>query len=205
MKRAVGRQSLNSYNVNVPNQTEELSWSFYHFQQYAAAGQVELTFFNAAPGSLSLQDYNMTLAGQIPAGQSFLVTSIHVEFQPSDNPHEVGATDTMTFLNDAYNVGKNGLLEFQVGSKLYVQEGPLGQFPPAYRIAGQSSAASTVASSASITDYGSWAGPAFEIIPVRLTSTQNFSVKLKWTTVQAVAANARIGVRLKGHLFRNAQ
>lgn len=204
-KRPIGRQVLQQYDVNLKNQVEELSWSFYHFQTYAAAGQTELSFFNAAPGSLSLQDYNMTLAGQIPAGQSFLVESIACEFQPAEQPHEAGATESMAFLNDLYNFGKNGLLEFSVGSKLYVQEGPLGRFPPSYRVAGQSAIATTVAASASITDYGSWAGQTFEIVPVRLTSNQNFKVSMKWASAITVSANARVGVRLQGRLFRNAQ
>lgn len=205
MRKQLGRGALSKYNVNIAGTVEEVAWSFYHFQTYALGGQTELSFFNAAPGSLSLQDYNMTLAGQIPAGQQFLVQSIHVEFQPAENPHEAGATESMNFLNDVYKVGSNGVLEFGVGSKLYVQEGPLGEFPPTYRIAGQSAIATTVAASASITDYGSFAGQAFEIVPVKLTSNQNFVVKLKWAAAIAVSAAGRIGVRLKGTLFRNAQ
>lgn len=205
MKKAIGRGQLQKYDVNIQGQVEELSWSFYHFQTYAQAGQTELQFFNAAPGALSIQDYNMTIAGMIPAGQSFLVESICCEFQPAETPHEAGATESMNFLNDLYAFGRNGVLEFGVGSKLYVQEGPLGRFPPSYRVAGQSAISTTVAASASITDYGSWAGQTFEIVPVRLASNQNFSVKLKWTTAVPVSANARVGVRLQGRLFRNAQ
>jgi hypothetical protein len=208
MMQPIGIQATQKYDVNLPNQVEELSWTYYHYQMYAAAGQTSLTFFNAAPGTLSVQDYNLELAGQIPAGKKFVVQGLAVDFQPSENPVEsTGVAPAHNFTNDTWAVAKNGYLKFTVGSKDYVGEGPLGNFPCTYRLAGQAAAATTVAATSFTNDYAAMSGQPHWIIPVVLTSSQNFKVELTWATAIALPSSAagRIGVRLYGRLFRNAQ
>lgn len=183
--KPLGVQALSQFGVNLSGAVEELSWTLYDYNTYAAAGQTSLAFFNTpvGGGTKTFADTNMTLAGQIPAGQNFLVEAIGVDLWPSDSP-EV-ATATGTFISDQYAIMRSGILEFIIGSKTYKSEGPLERFPSKTRLAGFSSAATTTAATNIITDYAKSAGALHEIIPVLLTSNQNFSVTLRWPTAVA--------------------
>ncbi len=144
----------------------------------------------------------MDLAGQIPKGQNFLVESISIEFFPG-----VAIDDSVQseFAQDVQRVASSGVLEFRVGSKLYKNEGPLGIYPPNYHQIGYSALSDTSVTTLTSYLYASNTGKEHEIVPVKLTSNQNFSVNLAWSVVQTISADARIGVRLNGRLFRNAQ
>lgn len=206
-KRALGGRALDQFRVNMAGAFEELSWTLFDYATYANAGQTSLSFFQSPVGAAgkTFADTNMDLAGQIPAGQSFIVTAIGVDFFPSQSPEATIANNKHTA--DVYAVMKSGILEFKIGSKLYKNEGPLERFPCKNRLAGFSSAATTVAATNIVVDYAKSAGQIHEIVPVKLTSNQNFVVTLKWPSVVALpsAADGRIGVHLYGSLFRNVQ
>lgn len=210
MLQPVGVGALSKFGVNISGAVEEVSWTLYDYLTYAAAGQTELRFFQTpnGQGTKTLADTNMTLAGQIPSGQNFLVMAIALDFYGGENPERnTAAADVGDYLNDNWVVSKGGYLEFQIGSKLYKQEGPLGAFPTPYRLAGQGAAASTVAATSYVQDYAAMSGQLHAIIPTLITSNQNFSVSLKWPTAVALTSGSagRIGARLIGRLFRNAQ
>lgn len=204
--RALGKGALKRYSVNRAEAVEELAWSFYDFTTYVAAGQTSLAFFQTpnGSGSKTLADTNMDLAGQIPKGQNFLVESICVEFFPAD---AITQTAISAYSDDVKAVAENGILKFLVGSKLYKQEAPLGIFPQQYRQQGYAAVEDTNTTSLISVEYSQNTGKEHKIIPVRLTSNQNFSVTLTWPAVIALpsSADGRIGVRLVGRLFRNAQ
>lgn len=207
-RKAYGIDALAKYAVNRSGAVEELSWSFYDFTTYAAAGQTQLSFFQTPSGSGGKTDgdTNMTLAGQIPAGQQFLVDRVSVEVKPTANPELAAAPGN--FINDNYAaLASSSFLIFNIGSKEYIHEGPLYRFPPVQRFAGASAAATTVAATTVIHDYFVATGEPFDIVPVTLTSNQNFKVTLNWPTAVATPSTAtmRIGVRLHGRLYRNAQ
>ena len=203
---------LTKYRVNRPGQLEVLRQSFYDFQTYLQAGQTSMLFFQVPQGqsSKTKADTNMQLAGQLPAGQQFLVQSIEVKLYPSALPSTGPIADAVeSLVNDMWNVGKSGWLEFNVGSKNYLTEAPLDRFPPKTRLDGWAALTSTLTAGAatqSKISYATFAGRPYPIDPyILLESTQNFAVQLNWPVAVAVAANARIGIILDGLLVRNSQ
>lgn len=210
MNKMLNQAELSQYAVNIPGKVEQVAWSLFDYTTYAAAGQTQLQFFQnpVGQGGKTFVDTNMVAAGQVPSGQNFVVQSVHIEFFPGENPEHVsGVAETNDFTNDTYAVMKSGLLTFTIGSKPYLNEGPIGNFPPTFRMAGHVAYATTVAAQQNAIDYSSMAGEKHDIIPLLLTSNQNFLVTLNWPAVVALpsAVAARIGVRLKGILLRNAQ
>lgn len=212
-KQAMGANALRKYRVNLPGKLEELSWSLYHFQAYAAAGQQTLTFFQTPVGSggLTVVDTNMKLAGQIPAGQAFLCTAISFEFQPGVLPENssalAGVNAINDFVTDTHKVMNSGFVQFLVGSKYYVEDSPIGAFPPAYGLAAAFGAATTAAATTINNAYGRVNGQLHSIVPVELTANQNFQVTVTWPSLVTLPSTVagRLGCRLHGRLFRNAQ
>lgn len=214
--------ALNSY--------ETLTQSLYDSAAYVAAGQTQLTFFQyqigagtsvISGGTKTLEDTNMQNAGSLPAMQAYIVTSIEVEFQagvssatPSINaasqPSTLGAAAITTQINDSYIFRSTGFLNFNIGSKSYMNEGPLMKFPASniYNVEGALSNATTPAAALSLADtFGDAIGPAYILSPnnLFLIPTMNFNVTLNWQTVQAISRQARVFVRLMGQLIRAAQ
>ena len=211
------RAQLSKYTVNRPG-WEAIRQSLYDYQVYAAAGQSQLSFFtNPLGGTRTLSDTNMTLAGQLPKNQEFLVQSIEVFFSPTTPtvaagmPAAFGAQLAATLVNDSYIVGRSGNLVLTIGSKPYLQESPLGRFPQkaAFMVEGGSSDTTTAAAaSQGRTYFGKWAGRPYLLDPASLLlpENQNFSVTLSWPEgVQAITNPARIGVILDGILYRRSQ
>lgn len=212
------RAQLAKYSVNRPG-WEAIRQSLYDYQAYAAAGQTQLTFF-ALPvgqGGKTLSDTNMTLAGQLPKNQEFLLQSIEVFFSPTtptvaaQMPAAFGAQVAAQIVNDAYIVGRAGNLTLTVGSKPYLQESPLGRFPQKARFsvdAGLADVSTAGAAFQSRVAFGAWGGRPYMLdpAPLLLVENQNFSVTLNWPEgVQAITNPGRIGVILDGILYRRSQ
>lgn len=210
------RQQLTQYVVNREG-WEGIRQSLYDFHSYAAAGQSVLTFF-AQPqgqGGKTLSDTNMTLAGQLPANQQFLVESVEIMFNPTTPTvaaqmpgAAVAALTIPQIVNDAYIALRGGNLQFIIGSKPYLQEAPLGRFPPKAHFTVEGAAATTVAATQLTAIFPYWAGRPYMLKPASLLldSNQNFAVSLNWPEgVQAIANPARIGVILDGFLYRRSQ
>jgi hypothetical protein len=212
------RAELERYNVYRPG-WEAIRQSLYDFQAYAAAGVTQMTFF-ALPlgqGGKTLSDTNMNLAGQLPANIEFLVQSIEVHFLPTTPtvaaamPSFFGAQAAQVLINDAYIFGRSGNLNLTIGQKPYLQEAPLGRFPPKANFtldAALSDATTAAASLQTRTGYGRWAGRPYLLAPasLRLPENANFSVTLSWPEgVQAISNPARVGVILDGILYRKSQ
>lgn len=204
---------LSNYAVNRSGQYEVIGSSLYDFTSYAAAGQTELNFFQTpqGQGGKTLADTNMEAAGSLPAPKNFLVTSLEINFWPGVNPGLFGAQVAAQYLNDVWTLAKSGYLEFYIGSKNYIQEGPLGVFPAnnglvvAAAVADQTPAA---AASQTMVDYANLGGKPYILpSPIALVSNQNFRVSMKWPTAVALPSttNARIGVRLRGYMYRLSQ
>lgn len=209
---------LMQYDVNRRGQYEGIRQSLYDITTYANAGQTSLQFFQVPRGqsSKTLADTNMQSAGQLPQPQHFLVESIEILFFPGVLP-----TTTLTsiaeteFANDVYTVSKSGSLDFFIGSKSYLQEAPLGRFPPKTRLSveGNHSILELQASAADAekqvsTDYAAGIGrPYYLDPPVLLVPNQNFNITINWPAVVALpsGADGRIGVVLDGILYRQSQ
>jgi len=180
------------HEVNMRGTQEVIFAPRYDYQTYLAAGQSSLTFFQNPIGQngRTILDTNMESAGQLPAPQSFVITSIALEIYPSAAP----SADAGTNIDDVYNIAKGGALSLRVGSKNYVEQAVLGNFPSTHRLGGFTDA-----------DYAAMTGQIYQITPITLPESQNFSVKLSWDAPVAITADARIGVQLRGFLYRNAQ
>ncbi len=205
-------QSMKKYDVNIPDNVEAIWSPRYDFTTYAAAGQTSLTFFQNPVGQAgkTLADTNTESAGALPAPKQFLVTGIQVAFFPGVNPSTYGAGAPNNFWNDMYSVFQSGYLDFFIGSKSYLQDAPVGKFTNSFRLAGESAiadASTAAANQNAQIGYAAFAGPRYEITPIRLVSNQNFSVSLVWPTAVALPStvNGRIGVILDGFLYRLSQ
>ena len=210
-----------NYRVNRSQEYEVTRQSLYDFQTYAQAGQTSLTFFQTpiGQGGKTIADTNLELAGQLPAPKNFVVESIEIYFFPADNPvtvtnvTTVGAT-VSNYANDVDAVAQSGSLDFFIGSKSYLQEAPIGRFPPKTRLETGFSAALQTKQAIAADDSGQWTadyaamcGRPYFLDPYKilLAPTQNFTVTLTWPAAVAVSADARIGVVLDGVLFRLSQ
>lgn len=198
----------------------------YDFASYTATtGHTSLNFFatpqgqgtTSAPGASgnkTIADTNMDTSGQLGKGNQFYMTGLEILFFPGIDPGRaaVAAADVGEFVDDVYNVGKSGVLTVQVGSgRVYVQQGPLMLFPPSTRLAVQTALATAEANTATSAfaevNYATFSGEVYTIVPLLLDANQTFTVQMTWPAAVTLnsAANARIGVRLRGYRIRNAQ
>lgn len=205
--------ALEKFAVNRSGQYEVIGSSLYDFTTYAAAGQTELNFFQTpfGQGGKTMADTNMEGAGVLPAPKKFLAEAIEINFWPGVTPGSHGAGAAADLINDVWALAKSGYLEFYIGSKNYVQEGPLNVFPAMNGLvvsAALSDATTAAANLQSMVQYSNLGGRPYTLAsPVALESMQNFRVSLKWPTVVPLPSGqaARIGVRLRGFLYRLSQ
>ena len=198
-------QQLSRYGVNIPDAKEVIYEPLYDIQTYPTTGQLSFTFFQSQIGvnGKTLSDTNLDSSGQVPKGKNFLVTGIEVNLYPAVTAINPASPDA-SFLLEVYSLlTARASLTFKIGSKEYHKGAPLMKFPPAQRLAADV-AVGTAAANSTI-NYASATGQPMDIVPVRLTSNQNFDVKIQFENLIAVAAESRIGVTLRGYLFRNAQ
>ncbi|MDE2019679.1 MAG: hypothetical protein KGJ13_05040 [Patescibacteria group bacterium] len=217
------RSQLDAFNVNREG-WEAITNSLYDSAAYPAAGTTQLSFFNLplgqgtgfGGGTKTLSDTNMTLAGQMPANQEFLIQRVEVRFFPTvpavaaANPSAVGAPAAAALVNDSYLAAHTGNLTLTIGSKPYLQEAPLLKFAPCtnFRVNGAQSDSSTAGAGQNVrTVFAYWEGRPYILkAPLRLVSNQNFGVTLNWPEgVQAITNPARIFLSLEGVFYRRSQ
>lgn len=200
---------IEKYAVNYPGALEIIYQPLWDFTTYPMAGATSLKFFQnqVGNGGKTFEDTNMEGNGVLPEPQIFMCTGIAVEFYPAAAPSRSGAGSVLnTNTNDVYEVLKTGRLSFKVGNKFPLEQGPLGIFPPCYRMAGMAAlTGEAAATTMNVVDYAVFAGKEFGIVPVTIPTGQNFNVTLEWETAVGVTADARIGVRLYGFLYRSVQ
>lgn len=204
-------EDLQQYSVNRRGQLEGIRSVLYDFTTYAQAGQTSLDFFQVPSGqsSKTQADTNMETAGSLPNPKHFLVTNIQAYFFPAGDPSQFGAGAAAENVNDVFDVMKSGWIEFFIGSKNYVQEGPIGRFPPRTGMivsAALADASTAAANLQSRIAYANFGGAPYDLSPpILLAPTQNFKVSMKWPTAVAISAAARIGVVMEGILYRLSQ
>lgn len=214
------------YGVNLKT-WESIKQSLYDSAVYPAAGTAQLNFFAQPVGqgtpvlgsgaTKTLSDTNMQLSGQLPTNQAFLVQEIEVLFEPTtptvaaQMPAVFGAQAAAQIVNDAYIFYRAGNLNFNIGSKSYLQEAPLLKFPPKTNFglnAALSDATTAGAAFQSRIAFGTALGTPYIIKPnnLLLIANQNFNVSLNWPEgVQAVTEPAVVRLSLNGLLYRAAQ
>jgi hypothetical protein len=203
-----------SYAVNVNNVMEAITQPLYSYQPYPAAGTVQpLVFFQSQPvGTITAEDTNMQLAGQLPAPQSFLIQGIGIDYLPGTAAARFGAESALGQLPDFYAIMRRGVIVLTIGSKNYLQEGPLMQLPPRAHINGVAAVADATTPAAALQTFvsvGFSDGPVFNPRPLLIPPSQNFQVSLAWPAgaipIPSADAAARIGIQLYGTLYRPAQ
>ena len=209
---------LQSYAVNRKGMYEGIRQTLYDYQTYAAAGQTSLSFFQVplGQGGKTIADSNIEVAGSLPQPKHFLVESIEVRFWPGVNPVTLVTTlAASNFANDVYTLSKSGSLNFFIGSKTYLEEAPIGRFPPKTKIESDFAVALEFKQAAAADeeqqvtlDQSYMCGRPYFINPATLLiPTQNFKVSLNWPAEVALPSgqDARIGVVLDGVLYRQSQ
>jgi len=205
--------ALRDYNVNRPGQVEVIWQPLYDYQVYPLAGVAQMTFFQTTVGTggLTLSNTNMEAAGQMPRPKEMLVTGIQVFYAPGNAVAQttVGATAQENW-NDVSDV-MDGLanLQFFVGSKDYLRDGPLSKFTQQFRLDGVADSAvigTNATPIGTLVDYATHSGRYYSITPVKLPSNQNFNVTLNFTpAVIPTLTDGRIGVILDGFQYRLSQ
>lgn len=217
---------------------EVIRQGLYDYQVYPTAGVAQMTFFqlpigqglSSSPGNANavkqLSDTNMQASGTLPAPQGFFIQSIEVDFQPGSvntantyTPQRPGsslaapaaATGVVQIgaANDVDAIYNAGSLVLTIGQKPYLQEAPIGLFPPKCRTEVNAAMGGNSATTANFAIAKAvQGGRPYQLTPgLALMTSQNFSVDLRWPVVVATPSgfNGRIGVRLDGWLFRAVQ
>jgi hypothetical protein len=219
------RAQAAQYSVNRPG-WEAVRQSLYDFQQYPAAGVTQLSFFNlpvgqgtswAGGGTKNLSDTNLSVSGMLPANQEYLIQSIELVFLPGTPtvaavmPSAFGAQAVAAQVNDTYIFRRAGNLTMVIGSKPYLQEGPLARFPSKTHFEVNAAIADVTTAGATMQSRiaeAHMAGRPYLLSPVEilLPQNQNFNITLNWPEgVQAISNPARVGVILDGILYRKSQ
>ncbi len=205
--------------------TDDVQWlPLYDIQLYAAAGQNQLQFFSqqigagvtshpGGAGTKTIADTNMTLSGQIPAPQKFMVCGIELIVYSGLNPGRGAALPATAgqMWNDVMAIARGGSLSFTVGQKIYAQDAPLGSFPQQSFLEGECALADATTAAAALfsqIEYAAIRGAVYQVPPQVIPHGQNFNVTLAWPNVIALpSANAttRIGVKLLGWQSRAVQ
>lgn len=213
---------LQAYAVNRKGQYEGIRQSLFDFQTYQAAGQTSLVFFQVpiGQGGKTIDDTNMDISGSLAQPKHHLTESIEIRFFPGVLPVTLttgagGSIAASNFSNDVYTFAKSGSLRYFIGSKAYLEESPLGRFPPKTKL--DSEYAVALAQSQAIAadlenqismDISYMCGRPYFINPATLLiPVQNFSVSTLWATAVALPSgeDARIGVVNDGVLYRQSQ
>jgi len=225
-RTGLSSEDLTRYRSYVPGVDDVVWQPLYDYQTYPAAGQLLFTFFSVQRGSgvtsafgggagaKTNLDTNMQLSGQLGSGNQFLAMGLEVEYWTSNTMGFRGdgavASNIARNWNDVYSVLRNGVLNFSVQNRTYIEDAPLMKFPSQTGLAGvASNADATTAAAAGFSqiEYARPDGMAYNIVPVLLVQNQAFSVTVAYAALVPTVSTTtgRIGVRLNGKLIRNAQ
>lgn len=214
-----------AYNVN-QDSYEMVSQSLYDSAAYPTAGTATLTYFQLGVGSgagvisgvaKTNEDTNMQASGSLPAMQAYIISAIELDVQPGVPaftatvlPAFSGAAQVISIINDVWKIRATGWLGVNIGSKLYMQEGPLMRFPAEADLEIDAAIADSTTPGAANERYAATAkavGPYYDISPnnLLLIPNQNFNATLNWATLESITTAARIFVRFRGALIRAAQ
>lgn len=229
--------SLETFRQNVVariGEVEVIKQTLYDTVVYPTAGAVTIPFFqnpigqglSASPGNAAaakaLSDTNLTLGGQLPAPQAFLIASIEVDFQPGSSAaantfaiqppsgfNAAAAAAVQAGEADVNAFYTGGSLTLTIGTKPYLQEAALLRFPPKARFELDAAVASNSATVGEVLMAKLKAGGRpYQLDPMLgLMTSMNFNVTLNWPVAVATPSgfNGAARVILDGWLFRAVQ
>lgn len=208
--------------------------SLFDYMVYPTAGSTQFQFFALPQGqglsscqgfagnAKTPQDTNMKIGGQLATGYNFLVQAVEVDFEPGSvstastftplAPQEFAVAAASTVQRGVADVNAlrvGGGLVFNVSSKEFINDAPLGLFPPMNKLNLDVAVASNSATVGEVlVAHARFGGRAYSLnIPRFIGSGQQFSVTLNFPAVVATPSgfNGRIGVRLRGLHYRPVQ
>lgn len=187
---------------------------FYHRQNYAAAGQTQLKFFNETGGRAIT---NMAQAGQFPNPQHFAAMGLCVDVQlghdrlgsrTSGKKFVDDTADPITAADELYPIIKNAVLSMTVGSKKVIDEVMgLDHFPAAAGIDLAGFAATTETAKVYTGGVVQNGVPhianmfLFKPTPEGIPGGQSFEVEIDWLEAYALTGGGCVQVTLHGLLF----
>ncbi len=185
------------FNVNIPGTLEVIWQPIYDTITYPTTGLTQAVFFQNPVGQAGRNKAltNVTTAGVFPSMQNFIATGIQYDYK-SD-----AASTVATLPADVAIVMNSGWSEFNVGSKTFNQDAPIGKFPPQYRL----DASVGVLAAGTAFYYAQVRGAYYEITPALIPSNQNFNLTLQWPALAPVTTAGSIRATLDGYLIRAAQ
>jgi len=201
------------YAVNDVDMMEAVAQPLYSYQSYPAAGASNLVFFQTpVSGTVTSEDTNMQLAGQLPAPNKFLIQGIGIDYLPGIAPVRFGAQSAISQWNDVMAVLRRGTTSLVIGSKEYLNVAPLFFLPPRSHMGGSAAVADATTAAANLQTMASIGysdGDVFKPIPLLLEAGQNFRFTISFpggvVAPPSSDANARIGVIFYGTLYRPPQ
>jgi len=196
-----------------PDEKETISQTLWERVTYVSAATTELVFFNRVPANQFAG--NLQLAGQLPAGNYFLVMSIRVMPYPNATEGAQAAQvagNTDGALQDMILLTRQGIGQLRVGDKAYGGPWPLFMLPGAGGAWGLlGNVGTTAAGSIGQVQHGINGVPdpraAYVLpIPLMIPPQYNFDVTLSWNAAQTLTGgNTDIFVMLDGEMMRPVQ
>lgn len=202
------------FTVTDMDMMEATTQALYDYQTYAAAGAATMTFFQTPVGQAgaTLEDTNMTLAGQIPGAQKFLIQGIGVTYLPGNAASRFGAQSANSNFNDAWAILRRGTLSLTILSKEYLRTPNLLFLPSRSHMGGVGWASDQTTPGATmqyVASAGYAEGDVFRPTPLLIEGNMNFAVTITWpdgvVATPSTDPAARLGVELYGTLYRPPQ
>jgi hypothetical protein len=185
---------LANHAVTVPNASEWVDKVLWDTQQYAAAGQIFLDFFQALPASLPAG--NLTQAGTI-GNNVMIVRSIGVFVRSTVTGGTVGLACEV--------ISKQGVLRFDIGAKNY-GIWPINLLPAGGGVAGWAMDTTGLMPYDTSNLGVPHPSASYNLTrPLLIPPNLHVRVRLEWTAAIAVTAATNLVVCLKGEMGRFVQ
>jgi hypothetical protein len=223
----LSKAQLQAHRTTVPGVKDAVWNPLYDTQLYVGTtGHTQLNFFQnpvgtgttSSPGATGAKtdgDTNMQNSGMLAVGNEFYCEGIELLFFPGILPmrEAVALANVGQFADDVWTFMRSGWLRFKIQQRDYALDAPLGKFPPTSRLQVVSATQVVPAGAATATStlyentYASCAGARYDIVPTYIYSNQAFNVQLNWPIAVTLPSgtDARLQVRLRGYLIRDAQ
>lgn len=199
---------------SVPPYGEEIAAPRFDYQHVESVQAFQEFFtmpmgMNTARGVKTARDTNMHNAGQLPEGNTFLITGIRVLFIPDYLQHRGRAAEDE---QDAKRMLLGGQLRLRIGCRDYLDDGPLAKFPSLMPKTWMGELA-YLTPDAEEAHWQLLYDPvperlarvlSYQLVPVFIAPNQFFCVQVL-AEPQPLNAPGKLGVILDGRLIRQAQ
>lgn len=198
------------YNSQYKGKKESIGWMYWDTLQYTSAATLQLVFFAAQRATLDLS--NMTLGGQLPAPNAFLLRGLRffLKQRPRSTAKAALGAVQPGAIDNIQQLHNTGVLQILIGAKEYGPY-PLWLIPSGGGAFGVIASDGDVASPGEIQDYAISGAPdarnSFTLaVPIFIAPQINFSATLTWPAAITLAGgNTNISIGFEGDLIRPVQ